>query len=72
MVDLCDLFTNILQAYSSGIGAVLLLQYRNETWFNTEMPSYQYMNIDCGNKTILEQSHLRSGVFYTDNHSETQ
>ena len=23
MVDLCDLFTNILQAYSSGIGAVL-------------------------------------------------
>ena len=70
MVDLCDLFTNILQAYSSGIGAALSVPEGHMVY--TKMPSYQYTNIHCGNKIIFKQSHLHNGVSYTNNHNVTQ
>ena len=32
-------------------------------WFNLKMPSYQYGKFHRRNKTILQPSHLRNGIF---------
>ena len=34
-------------------------------WFNIKMSSYQYRKSHCGDKTILQQSYLHSGISYT-------
>ena len=34
-------------------------------WFNIKMPSYQYRNSHCGDKTILRPSYLHNGISYT-------
>ena len=34
-------------------------------WFNIKMPSHQYRNSHCGDKTILRPSYLRNGISYT-------
>ena len=37
----------------------------SEGWFNTNMPSYQYMKSHCRDKTILRPSYLHNGISYT-------
>ena len=35
--------------------------------FNKEIPSYQYRNSHCGDKTIVRSSYLHNGISYTGN-----
>ena len=40
-------------------------RYQAGGWFNKKMPSYQYRNSHCGDKTILRPSYLHNGISYT-------
>ena len=55
----------------TNIGSLIILRqclYIESTrggWFNIKMPSYQYRNSHCGDKTILRPSYLHKGMSYT-------
>ena len=47
------------------VAATWLKERTPGTWFNIKMPSYQYRNSHCGDKTVVRSSYLHNGITYT-------